>query len=84
VYDHEQPDTRSGVTARALPKEVEVSIGGHWLSVTAHATRYGRRGHQVLIDHYGRLVWVSASRLRPARPLDSVEKVEDTAEPTQQ
>jgi len=65
VYDHEQPDAQ--VIARDLPKEVQVSIGGHWLRVTAHATRYGRRGYQVLIDHYGRLVWVSASRLRSRR-----------------
>ncbi|NIK59289.1 hypothetical protein [Kribbella shirazensis] len=65
MRDDEQPDARPDVTPKALPKGVQVFIGGHWLSATAHATRYGRRGQQVLIDHYGRLVWVSASRLRP-------------------
>jgi len=84
VHDDEQPDARSDVTAKSLPKEVQVFIGGHWLNATAHATRYGRRGHQVLIDHYGRLVWVSASRLRPLRPRvpDEGRHSDDAARPS--
>ncbi len=64
MYEREQPDAQFSFLT-ALPSKVEVLIGGHWLSVTAHATRCGRRGRQVLIDHYGKLLWVSASRLRP-------------------
>ncbi|TCO51354.1 hypothetical protein EV646_101337 [Kribbella antiqua] len=84
MYDDEQPDAQLEATPRALPKEVQVFIGGHWLSATAHATRYGRRGHQVLIDHYGRLVWVSASRLRPlsARVPNQAGHSDDAARPS--
>jgi hypothetical protein len=67
VDEREQPDAQFNFLT-GLPRKVEVQIGGHWLSVTAHATRCGRRGRQVLIDHYGKLLWVSASRLRPVTP----------------
>jgi hypothetical protein len=40
-------------------------VGDRWLPATAHATRLGRRGQEVLICHESRLIWVSAQRVRP-------------------
>jgi hypothetical protein len=52
-----------------LPARVEVLLGGHWTTTTAHTARHGRRGPQVLIGHAGRLIWISLDRVRrPAEP----------------
>lgn len=53
---------------RRRPEPVQVLIGGRWLTARAHSVRESRRGRQVLIDCYGRLVWVNAARIR--RPAD--------------
>ena len=53
---------------RAWPAPVELLLGGTWLAATAHAVRNGRRGPQVLVGCHGRLVWVSASRIRRSEP----------------
>jgi len=52
------------------PAPVQVLIGGRWLTAKAHAVRGGgRRGAQVLIACYGRLVWIPAARVRrPQHP----------------
>ncbi|MFC5264628.1 hypothetical protein ACFPJ1_21160 [Kribbella qitaiheensis] len=55
--------------APAAPAPVQVLIGGRWLTAKAHAVRGGRRGAQVLIACYGRLVWITAGRVRrPQHP----------------
>lgn len=50
------------------PAAAEVLIGGRRLTARAHAIREGRRGPQVLIDCHGRLVWVTATRVRKREP----------------
>jgi hypothetical protein len=46
------------------PVQVQVQIGSNWLAATAHGLRDGRRGRQILVCCHGRLVWVTAIRVR--------------------
>ncbi|WP_133801193.1 hypothetical protein [Kribbella caucasensis] len=67
MADNSRP-TRHRV-APAAHAPVQVLIGGRWLTAKAHAVRGGRRGAQVLITCYGRLVWITATRVRrPQHP----------------
>jgi hypothetical protein len=67
---------------RACPAPVELLLGGTWRTATAHAVRHSRRGQQVLVGVHGRLVWVSASRIRPSESSGSqTSQRETTATP---
>jgi hypothetical protein len=64
---------------RRRAEPVHVLIGGRWLTARAHASRQSHRGTQILIDCYGRLVWVNAARVRR---LDAADEPADRADPT--
>jgi len=63
------PEITAELGRGPLPAQVEILLGGHWTTSTAHAVRHGRRGAQVLIGQAGRLIWISLDRVRlPDKP----------------